>query len=277
MQINGKTKITGIFGYPVTHSLSPAMHNAAFAELGLDYVYIPFQVSPRDLKDAVNALGAMGVGGINVTIPHKETIIPFLDHLSPLAAEIGSVNTVINSAGKLIGYNTDAPGFLADLKENRFRPSGKTAMLFGAGGAGKAVAAALSKAGVKTLYITDTDAKKAQALASKTPKAVFVPITQWKDKLPSCGLLVNATPVGMHPGETFVSAAELPKKLFVYDLVYNRSTELSKECRKKGVKYSNGLGMLLYQGAIAFEHFTGTKAPIAVMRKALEKQIAHSA
>jgi shikimate dehydrogenase len=215
----------------------------------------------------------MGICGVNITIPHKENIIPLLDHLGPLVEQIGSVNTVLNSAGKLTGYNTDAPGFLTDIKSKGFRPMNATTMLFGAGGAGKAVAAALSMSGAKTIYITDTDAKKAQALAKSTSKAVFVPIETWKEKLSSCGLLVNATPLGMHPGKTFILAAELPKRIFVYDLVYNRATELSAECKKKGVKYSNGLGMLLRQGAIAFELFTGKKAPVKAMEKALLKHI----
>jgi shikimate dehydrogenase len=249
------------------------MHNAAFGELEMDYVYVPFEVAPRDLKDATNAIGSMGICGINVTIPHKENIIRFLDQLGPLVKEIGSVNTVLNSAGKLTGYNTDAPGFLADLKNKGFRPVNSTALLFGAGGAGKAVAAALSMSGAKTIYLTDTDAKKAQALAAKTPRAVFIPIDRWKKKLSSCGLLINATPVGMHPGKAIILAAELPKRIFVYDLVYNRRTELSIECRRKGVKYSDGLGMLLRQGAIAFELFTGKKAPVKVMEKALYKQL----
>lgn len=273
MEIKGSTIVTGIFGYPVRHSFSPAMQNAAFEALKLDYIYVPFEVSPRDLKDAAGAIGAMGMCGVNITIPHKENIIPFLDHLGPLVEEIGSVNTVLSSAGRLTGYNTDAPGFLADIKSKGFRPAGATVMLFGAGGAGKAVAAVLATAGVKTVYITDTDEKKVKALVKRIPKAVFVPTAEWKDVVASCGLLVNATPVGMRPGKSFITSDELPKKIFVYDLVYNRHTELADECKKRGLKYSGGLGMLLRQGAIAFELFTGRKAPVAVMEKALQNAL----
>jgi len=273
MEINGKTKITGLFGYPVKHTLSPAMHNAAFMRLGLDYVYVPFEVSPKNLKSALYSLKALGISGINVTIPHKENVIPFLDKFGPLVKQVGSVNTIVNSDGKLIGYNTDAPGFLKDLRSQGFSPKGKTVILFGAGGAGKAVAAALASAGVKKIYITDFAEQKAHAIAKKTSSGTFLSFNSWKSKIKESSLLVNATPVGMHPGKPFVASKELTKGIFVYDLVYNRRTELGLECKKAGVKYSNGLGMLLYQGALAFEYFTGKKAPVEVMRKALNKQL----
>ena len=241
--------------------------------MGLDYAYVPFEVAPKELKNAVYSLRALGIAGVNVTIPHKENVMPFLDSFGPLVKQIGSVNTIINSNGKLIGYNTDAPGFLKDLREKGFNPSGKNVLLFGAGGAGKAVAAALSNAGAKSIYITDSAEQKARGLSKKTPRAVFLPFSGWQEKICDTALLVNATPLGMHPGKPPVTANSLKKGIFVYDLVYNRATELSRECRKARVKYSNGLGMLLYQGVIAFEHFTGRKAPVEDMRKALTKQI----
>jgi len=273
MTINGATKITGIFGYPVEHSFSPAMHNAAFKRLGLDLVYVPFGVKPGELKKAVDSLRALGLAGVNVTIPHKEKVIPFLDALGPLVKQIGSVNTIINSNGKLTGYNTDAPGFLRDILDKGFAPSGKTALLFGAGGAGRAVAASLSRSGIKKTFITDCDALKARRLCGKTPGSVFLAFDRWKQKITESDVLINATPLGMRPGKAPVTAPELKKGLFVYDLVYNRPTELRKECAKAGVKYSNGLGMLLQQGVLAFEYFTGKKAPVEVMRKELAKQI----
>jgi shikimate dehydrogenase len=273
MEINGKTKITGLFGCPVKHTLSPAMHNAAFQRLDLGFIYVPFEVSPKNLKNAVNSLKALEIAGVNVTIPHKENVIPLLDKLGPLVKQIGSVNTIVNSAGKLIGYNTDAPGFLKDLRSQGFSPKGKTVILFGAGGAGKAVAAALALAGATKIYITDMAAQKARALSKKTKYGVFLPFRRWKDKISESSLLVNATPVGMLPGKPVVIAKELSKGIFVYDLVYNRRTELREECQKAGVKYSNGLGMLLYQGALAFEYFTEKKAPVEVMRKVLNKQL----
>ena len=273
MIINGTTKITGIFGFPVKHTLSPAMHNAAYSRLGLDYVYVPFAVAPNDIKNAVNSLRVLGISGVNVTIPHKERVVPFLDALGPLVRQIGSVNTIVNSYGKLTGYNTDAPGFLRDLRGKGFNPSGKTVLLFGAGGAGKAVAAALSRAGAKKIYITDSMEQKAVQLSKKTPRAVFLPFVVWQKKIGESSLLVNATPLGMRPGKPPVAASGLKKGVFVYDLVYNRDTELGRECKKAGVKYSNGLGMLLNQGVIAFEYFTGKKAPAKVMKDALQKQI----
>ena len=273
MAINGTTKTTGIFGFPVKHTFSPAMHNAAFARLALNFVYVPFEVKPGDLKKAVGSLKALGIAGVNVTIPHKEKVIPLLDGLGPLVKQIGSVNTIVNSNGKLKGYNTDAPGFLADLRSKGFNPAGKTALLFGAGGAGKAVAAALSEAGAEKIFITDGAEQKALALSKRTKGSVFLQFKGWKRKIEESDLLVNATPVGMHPGIPPVKASDLYKSVFVYDLVYNRRTELCKECGKAGAEYSNGLGMLLNQGVIAFELITGKKAPVEVMRKALINKI----
>jgi shikimate dehydrogenase len=273
MIIRGTTKITGILGYPVKHTFSPAMHNAAFLSLGLDFVYIPFEVNPKGLNKAVGSLRALGISGVNITIPHKEKVIDFIDKLDPFARQVGSVNTIVNLRGKLSGYNTDSPGFLRDLVDKGFNSCGKTALLFGSGGAGRAIAAALSLAGAKKIFITDAAEKKAYGLSKKTNRAVFLPFDGWKQKIKESDILINATPVGMRPGNPIIYASELKNGIFVYDLVYNRHTELETECKKAAVEYSDGLGMLLNQGAIAFKCFTGITAPIEVMRKALIKQL----
>lgn len=268
--INGETRITGLFGFPVKHSLSPAMHNAAFHHLGLNYVYVPFEVTPENIPAAVASLRSLSLSGVNVTVPHKETVIPHLDRIDPFARAVGSVNTIVNKNGKLTGYNTDAPGFVKDLKSHGFNPEGKTVILLGAGGAGKAVAAALSKAKARRIYIANNIEKQSSVLAHRTPRAVYLPLAVWKHKLAEADLLVNTTPVGMHAGDApLATAAELKRSLFVYDVIYNRETELIKAAKKAGCRCADGLGMLLHQGALAFELWTGKPAPVEVMRKAL--------
>ena len=273
MKISGSTSVVGIFGYPVKHSLSPYMQNAAFGALKLDFAYLPFEVKPGQLREAVNAVRALGLRGVNVTIPHKESVIRFLDALDPLARRIGSVNTIVNSNGSLKGYNTDAIGFIKDLKNKGFNPSNKTVMLVGAGGAGRAVASALDWAGAKNILITDMQESRARALAAGIKHAEFVGFSNWKSKTGAAALLVNATPAGMRPGKPLAAAGELTKNIFVYDLVYNRRTELLKEAGKAGAKCANGLGMLLNQGAAAFELWTGRKAPVDLMRRTLLKNL----
>jgi shikimate dehydrogenase len=269
MKITGSTTLTGIFGFPVRHTFSPAMQNAAFEALGLDFAYLPFEVKPADLGRAVSAVRFLGLRGVNVTIPHKEKVITFLDWVDPLARKIGAVNTIVNAGGILKGYNTDATGFLKDLKDKGFNPRGKTAVVAGAGGAGKAITAALSWAGAKRIIITDMSEGRARTLAGKTKNAEFTPFKGWKKRIAGADLLVNATPAGMRPGTPLASSAELRKQLFVYDVVYNRPTELLREAAKAGAKRSGGLGMLLNQGAAAFELWTGRKSPARAMEKAL--------
>ena len=274
MKITGKTRITGIFGWPVRHTLSPAMQNAAFEELDFDAVYIPFEIAPARLKEAVSALRNLEIIGVNVTIPHKEKVIPFLDKVDPLAKRIGSVNTIKNNNGKLSGYNTDGLGFLKDVRSKGFNPKGKTAILVGAGGAGKAVAETLSWAGAKKIFVTDKFEAQAKKLAGKVKKASFVPFKKWKNEAKYSDILINATPVGMKKDDpTMIEPVFLKKGLFVYDLVYNRKTRLIQDAKKKGLKAFNGLGMLLNQGTAAFEIWTGRKAPVKIMEKALRAAI----
>lgn len=273
MDFNSITKTCGLFGYPVAHTLSPAMQNAAFAALRMDYVYLPFEVKPENIEAAVSAVRALGLAGVNVTIPHKVAVIPFLDRVDPLAKKIGSVNTIVNRSGKLEGFNTDGPGFTGDLVVHGFSPNRKTVILAGAGGAANAVAAVLSEARAGKIYITDLDDRLAGRLAARIPRAEHLPSRAWKKAIPAADLLVNATPVGMKPGAPLVRAAELRKGMVVYDLVYNRATELLAEARKAGCLAIDGSGMLVEQGALAFELWTGRKAPVDVMRRALRSAL----
>ncbi|HRZ86640.1 MAG TPA: shikimate dehydrogenase [bacterium] len=284
MNITGKTHIYGIFGYPVAHTASPAMHNAAFGHLGLDCAYLPFEVAPAKLGDAVKGLRAFGIRGVNVTVPHKETVIPFLDEVTREAKVIGAVNTVVNNGGRLTGHNTDGAGFLRSLKEEcRFDLKGKRMVLVGAGGAGRAVAIQSLLSGLKQALIVDIDRKKCRVLTAYINKtvrpesAVFAaPGDRGLDEVvAACDIVVQATPCGMKSADPLpLDPSLLRKGQLVYDLVYNPpGTKLLKAAARKGCAVSNGLGMLLYQGCIAFEIWTGKKAPVAVMKKALARHV----
>lgn len=274
------SKMVGIIGYPIAHSISPAMHNAAFKHLGLDFEYVPFEVKPESLKDAVEGFRAEGLVGFNVTIPHKEAIIPMLDEVTKLPRIIGAVNTVRIEGKKLVGYNTDGAGFIDSLKEDAgVDPKGKSFVILGAGGAAKAVAATLAKSGAKEITITDIDQKKAETLAEYLSSLFKTMISMAKPKsaelkasLLTADVLVNATPIGMHPKENespLEESAELSPHCTVFDLIYNPAeTKLMKMAKKKGVRAFNGLGMLIRQGALSFTLWTEHEAPIEVMRKA---------
>lgn len=246
------------------------MQNAAFAACRLPHIYLPFEVHPDRLKEAVAGVRALGMVGVNVTIPHKETAMALVDRVDAQAKKIGSINTIVNRNGVLSGFNTDAPGFLADITAQGFDPAGATAVLIGSGGAAKAVSRALVDAGLKKLFITSDDDRQGAALAERLPRSSFIPLNGWKKLLPQAGLLVNATPVGMKPSDPVLATAEdLHRGLFVYDLIYAHPTPLIRAARAAEARHADGLGMLLHQGALSFEHWTGRKAPLAVMRAAL--------
>jgi shikimate dehydrogenase len=278
-------KIVGIIGYPLGHSVSPAMHNAAFRELWLDYEYIPFEVEPADLPAALPGLRAIHVAGFNVTIPHKEAIVPLLDDVTKLARTIGAVNTVVNQDGELIGYNSDGPGFIESLKEDAgFEPQGKKIVVLGAGGASRAVVTMLAELGAASLTISDIIEDKAKELAeytdglSQTRCGWSRPDSQLlKSEIEQADLLVNTTPLGMHPDvnkSPLPDKIKLPKKLLVYDLVYNPAeTKLLKTAKAAGCKAVSGLGMLVRQGALAFTVFTGEEAPVETMWSAALKAL----
>ncbi len=281
MKITGKTKIVGIFGYPVKHTLSPLMHNAAFSTLRLDYCYLPFEVRPENLKEAMEGIRALNIRGVNITVPHKEAVMDYLDELSAEAKLIGAVNTIENRDGRLIGYNTDSKGFIKSiLMDANTRIKGKRALILGAGGAGKGVAVACAMENAAAITIANRTADKAERLTEylkgQFPEIPFSAISLEKDRLPeviaNADILINATSVGLKRGESLpVSSRDLHKNLIVYDLIYNPpDTPFLKMARKAGVKKAvNGLGMLLYQGALSFEIWTCKRPPIDVMKKAL--------
>lgn len=285
MPVNGETKVVGIFGDPVSHSLSPAMHNVALQKAGLNFCYLPFCVSRENLESAMKAIISLGLQGVNITAPHKEEAKKYLDELSPEAYFLKAVNTVKNTGGRLYGYNTDVDGFVYLLEENFGRGafSGQKACLLGAGGAAKAVALALSRVGVRSLLIVNRTVARARALAGLLVEGgvfqageICVLGSGEKDYAKSfskgmagTALLINA--LSAEPVEHgFLSDEDLPDCRVVVDLRYSPpQTEFMRRAVKKGIPALNGLDMLLGQGLKAFEIFTGEKAPTEVMRRAL--------
>ncbi len=280
--ISGRTKLFGIFGYPVEHTFSPGMHNAAFKKLSMDACYVPFAVHPDRLVDAAKSLIPLGLCGMNITVPHKEKIIPCLDGLSEEARLIGAVNTIEVRDGKLIGHNTDGRGFLRALKENaHYNPRGKRFLFIGSGGAARAVGFSLALAGAGKITFCDIDLQKGMALArditertgvdaqSISPEAVHAHAAD-------ADCLINATPLGLHKGDPLPLSREyIGRHHLVCDLVYNPpQTPQLKAAKARKARTLPGIGMLLYQGVIAFEIWTGKKAPVAVMKASLMRQIA---
>ncbi|MBI5352752.1 MAG: shikimate dehydrogenase [Chloroflexi bacterium] len=273
----------GLIGYPLGHSLSPKIHLAALKSCGLDGDYSLFPIHPDDkqgLKDLLERVRAGELQGLNVTIPHKQNVIPLLDELTPTARSIGAVNTIYLRENKLIGENTDAPGFLSDL--NRFignrdasRGVGKSALVLGAGGAARAVVYALLDDGWN-INVVARRLEQAQQLASSFNN-YQLPITTFSDLQPSreaFNLLVNTTPIGMTPNTGQSPLPEnlsLPDNAFIYDLVYNpRETKLVKDARAQGLNATTGLGMLIEQAALAFEIWTGHNPPRKVLWNTFE-------
>jgi shikimate dehydrogenase len=276
MTVNGKTRVCGIIGDPVEHSLSPAMHNAGFKELGLNLVYVAFTVAQTELKTAVLGAKSLGLRGLNVTMPHKNAVMNYLDEVDSTAKSIGAVNTVLNNQGKLIGYNTDGSGAMIALQENGVYPEEKKLVLLGAGGAAKAIAYQAAQ-DVEELVILNRTAEKAKKLAEALKsfdakvKAGTLSSEVLKQELPTTDILVNATSAGMHPDVDIspVPSDLLHSDLSVMDIIYNPlETKLLKDAKSAGAKVVSGIEMLLYQGAVAFEIWTNCPAPVEVMREA---------
>jgi shikimate dehydrogenase len=283
--ISGKTKICGLIGDPIEHTMSPAMHNAAYKELGLDYIYLPFRVKPEQLAQAVEGLRALNVRGFNVTIPHKVSVIPLLDGLDRLAEKIGAVNTVVNNDGELRGYNTDSAGFLKALLENGIEPEGRRVIVLGAGGASRAITYVLAEKGAcLTVLNRQLELDWAEDIAELIYDDLGVEVKVMElghlpEALEGADILVNATSVGMSPTseESPVSARLVTPGLVVFDIVYNpMMTRLLREAKAAGARTIGGVDMLAWQGALAFEKWTGQAAPVELMReeaiKMLEKE-----
>jgi shikimate dehydrogenase len=295
MKITGKTKLIGIFGDPVAHTLSPAMQNAAFESLGMDFVYVPFHVRPAELKAAVGAIRALGMPGVNITIPHKEKVIELLDGLDEDARAIGAVNTVVNREGKLTGYNTDGEGFLRSLtEETGFNSQGKTIIILGAGGAARGILASVLKKKNKKperVIVANRTFERAEGLVKEfnekfegsNLEAIGLDEAGLGPALEEADLLVNATSIGMEGGmeggggqgghgghgPLLFMIDKLPDTAIVSDIVYKPIvTEFIREADERGLTTHRGLGMLVGQGALSFELWTGEKAPVHVMRQA---------
>lgn len=277
--INGRTEIYGVIGYPVRHTMSPLMQNSAFKALGINARYLPFEVLPENLKSAVEGLVAVGVKGFNVTIPHKQNIIKFLDKLDAPAKFLGAVNTVKIEGKKLIGFNTDGAGFIDSIKfDVKTSLKDKNIFIFGAGGASRAISFSLAGEKVKRIVFADIDRKKGKLLAEALSKKTGVEaIAVNSDKIAvrelilNSDILINASPSGMHKSDAELIDAEwLRKNLIVYDIIYNPSeTKLLKAAKLRGLRAFNGINMLLRQGARSFEIWRGVRPPVAMMKKAL--------
>jgi len=273
--ITGKTKLCGVIGDPIEHTMSPAIHNAAFAQMGLDYVYVPFHVKQEELGKAIDGMRALNIRGLNVTIPHKVAVIPLLDGLDPLAEKIGAVNTITNDGGVLKGYNTDASGFLQALLERGIEPQGKKIVMLGAGGVSRAVSFSLVERGAH-LVLSDLCLERAEELAGRLSitfndevKTLELVGENLSRALDEADILVNATSVGMSPdtNKTPVPSNLLKSGLVVVDIVYNPiRTRLLREADEAGARTISGVDMFVWQGALAFEIWTGVKAPVELMR-----------
>jgi shikimate dehydrogenase len=279
MEINPKTKIYGLVGHPLEHTASPAIHNAAFRALGLNAVYLVFDIEPTMFEDAIKGLKALKVCGFNVTIPYKERIIPLLTHLDQSAARVGAVNTVKLDGVSLIGYNTDVAGFLAPLLELNLKLNEITALILGAGGAAKACVRALLDAGCRELIVLNRSLERALNLSKQHGNKLKVgPLNEesLKEVLSRATLVVNTTPVGMYPNvdESIIPRALLRSDLIVYDLVYRPpQTKLLKEAKEVGATTIPGYKMLLEQAAESFRIWTGLEPPKEAMLKALKMEL----
>lgn len=287
MQINAQTKLCGLLGNPVEHSLSPAIHNAAFEKLGLNFVYLAFRV--EDIAGAIRGIRALGnVRGFSVTIPHKVAVIPHLDEVETTARHIGSVNTIVVEKGKLTGYNTDATGALRALRDGGARLDGQRVLMLGSGGAARAIAFALAAdpggTGIAGLTILGIDEPERRGLVRDLRARTKLPVEDGpiceeslRRGIRDSAILVHCTPQGMHPnvGETCVPAALLSPHLTVMDIVYNPpETRLLREAKAAGCRTIRGLEMFLHQAVAQFELWTQLAAPADVMRAVLESRFA---
>ncbi|MFZ5758533.1 MAG: shikimate dehydrogenase [Thermodesulfobacteriota bacterium] len=265
MEINGRTVLHGIMGNPVSHSLSPVMHNSAFAAVGLNAVYVPFPVI--DVAPALTGFRAIGVRGVSVTIPHKQAVIPLLDAIDPVAAKIGAVNTLLIDNNRIIGYNTDWLGANRALEE-KISLAGCRVLLLGAGGSARAIGFGLIEAGARVVIVSRTAASGRELAAGLG--CPWHPLEELPGLTADC--LINATSVGMtpHSETSLVPRQLLPGLQVVMDIVYAPlQTRLLREADEAGCRTVDGTAMLLYQGVAQFELWTGKPAPVDVMRHSL--------
>ena len=277
MEVSGKTRVCAVIGDPIEHTLSPSLHNAAFKHLNLDFVFLAFRVTPDHLENAIRGVRALGVRGLNVTMPHKNAVTEFLDEADSAVKFLGAANTILNQGGRLRGFNTDGVGALRALKQNGVELVGKKVLLLGAGGAAKAIAFSLVKE-VDELSILNRDVAKARELVSvlepccRNVMGDELTLTQIATALQDADVLINATSAGMSPNvyESLIRPEWLSPKLCVMDIVYNPvETKLIRDAKAAGAKVVSGIEMLLYQGAASFEIWMSVPAPVEVMKEAL--------
>ena len=280
---NQDFKLYGIFGFPLGHTLSPVMHEAAFRKLSIKAFYLPFEVRREDFRRLMKKRARLLLDGFNVTVPYKEEALRWLDKVSPAARAIGAVNTAVRKGKRWYGFNTDSFGFITSLeKDGEFGPRGKRALILGAGGSARAVVYALAKRGIRQITIVNRTRARAKKIAIQYerlfPRVSFLT----KDLKAGCedkgsrevDLVVNATSVGLRPGDrSLISSGEFPKKTLFVDLIYRPTeTRLLRLARQSGHRTLNGLGMLVYQGTEAFRLWTGRRAPVDVMRAAIHQR-----
>lgn len=267
--VQGSTRIAGIIGDPVSHSLSPAIWNAAFREAGLDWVFVAFPVAPGRAGDALAAMRALTIAALTVTMPHKADAATACDELSPTAVALGAVNAVANREGRLHGDSTDGEGFVMSLRDEGIEPRGLRCLVLGAGGAGRAIALALGRADAQVV-VAARRLEAANDAAALTPDGHGLSLDDVGKALPDVDLVVNATPIGMRGEAPLVDPAALADGAVVADTVYHPSeTPLLAAAREQGVRCIGGLGMLVHQAAISFRLFTGTEPPLEAMRTAV--------
>ena len=272
--ISGTTQIYGLIGDPVEHSFSPPMMNAVFSYMNLDACYLAFQVDEKKVSEAIAGIRALNFAGVNVTVPHKSAVIPYLDEVSPLAKKIGAVNTISNVKGRLKGTNTDFSGFIRSLKTLNFSPKKKTIAILGSGGSARALVAGLADAGALRVMLHNRTAERAEKLVTEFSR--YFPLTQLEavslqtiHETP-LDLLVNTTTVGMFSSDLPVDLKKCRKINLLADIIYRPSqTSLLKQAEELGINAVNGIDMLLYQGCDAFTFWTGKQAPEEVMRSQL--------
>ena len=283
MVISGRTEVFAVIGDPIEHTLSPTMHNAAFENLGLDHVFLAFRVTPDEVEKALQGVRALGIRGLNVTMPHKHSVTEFIDEADATVKFLRSANTILNQRGRLRGFNTDGVGAVKALKNNGLELAGKKVLLLGAGGAAKAIALTLTKE-VDEVCILNRDGTKARELANilepfgKRVVGDELSPRRIQQELGDSDVLINATSVGMTPNasESLVKPSWLRTGLHVMDIVYNpKETRLIQEAKAVGAKVITGVEMLLHQGAASFEIWTQCKAPIDVMRNALLSKLSN--
>jgi shikimate 5-dehydrogenase len=269
--LNNKTGLFAILGFPVKHSFSPQMQNAWFEREKLNCAYIPFEVEPKNLKKAIEALVLLGFSGINITIPHKTAVMKYLDYTDKAAKVMGCVNTISVKNGKLYGYNTDHSGFSSDLISKKVKVYGKTVLVYGSGGGARAVSYSVINSGAKKVYISNRTYKKAEKLAAEFA-VESIPENKISAVMPQADLIINASACGMKESDKLAfEMGAFKKDAVVYDLIYNKITPFIKEAKKNKIRFYTGEGMLINQGAHGFKLWTGiypdTKAASLLFKK----------